>query len=158
MWGEKELSTEILSLFNIPHLHSVVNSAVDACKSMLPFFMLYFPPCTFSSSRKARASPLCSFYQAGWLVPVHACVFWLQSPSGQPVPASRLLGLSNIVTLWIAQCVVLATLEELGLIITQFTIVYCFVCDGWKNSDIYKRINVTLPCAFALITFLPWFL
>lgn len=29
------------------------------------------------------------------------------------------------------------------------------MCVSWKKSDIYKRINVTLPCAFALITFLP---
>lgn len=51
-------------------------------------------------------------WQAGWLVLVHAWVFWHPSQSGQPVPARRLLVLSNIVTLrWIAQCVVLAILE-----------------------------------------------
>lgn len=113
--------------------------------------------------RQARAC-FCSHCQpsclAGWWLLVPARLCWHLAQSAESVPASRLLALSNIVTLWwIAQRVMLATLEWLSLqVITWFAIVYFFMCKSWKNSDIHKRLNGNLPCAFALITFLPWFL
>lgn len=91
------------------------NSVVPFLYHISPPFLLGYFIIKWESQSGASLYSLCQHpcaWQAGWLVLVRAWVFWHPSQSGQPVPARRLLVLSNIVTLWwIAQCGVLATLE-----------------------------------------------
>ena len=90
------------------------NSMVPFLYHLSPLFLFYHQvgkPEWALSLQPVPAPLRLAGWLAGWFLFMPG-FSWHPSQSGQPMPACRLLVLLNIVTLWwIAQCVVLATLE-----------------------------------------------